>query len=87
MAIKLLADSCLDTTPQLREQLDIDLVPLFIYPREGVEFIDDLNLDVKALLSEMSASREATRTACPSVEEYARRMAQYDECIVITLSS
>lgn len=86
MAIKLLADSCLDTTPQLREQLDIELVPLYIYPREGVEFVDDLNLDVQELLRQMSSSKEATRTACPSVEEYARRMAQYDECIVITLS-
>ncbi len=87
MSIKILADSCLDTTPQLREQLDVELVPLTIYLREDVEFIDDLSLDTGKLLKEMAASKNSPKTACPSVEEYAKRMKAYDECIVITLSS
>ncbi|MEG1269211.1 MAG: DegV family protein [Oscillospiraceae bacterium] len=86
MAIKIIADSCCDTTEELRKELDIDLVPLTIMPAPGVEFLDDLNINIGSLLSEMAKTKEPTRTACPSVDEYARRMEAYDESVVITLS-
>ena len=87
MAIKLIADSCLDTTPELRAQLDIDLIPLTITTAPGVEFVDDLSIDTTELIRQMAASKDPVRTACPSVEAYQKAMEAADESIVITLSS
>ncbi len=87
MSIKLIADSCCDTTPELKEMLDITLVPLTIIPATNIGFVDDANIDLTALLGEMKKSKEPTRTACPSIETYAEAMRASDECIVITLSS
>ncbi len=87
MAIQLIADSCCDTSPALRQALGITLVPLTIIPATNIAFIDDEKIDLGALLGEMKKTKEPTRTACPSVEAYAEAMRQCDECIVVTLSS
>lgn len=86
MSFKIIADSCCDTTPQLREALDIELVPLTVLPSGGEPIVDDASFDQAKLLRAMKASREATRTACPSVDDYAKCMEKYDESLVITLS-
>lgn len=87
MNLKIIADSCCDTTEDLRKELDIELVPLTILPPGGGEIIDDLALDTERLISIMAASAEPVRTACPSVGDYAKRMEKYEECVVITLSA
>ena len=42
-------------------------------------------MDIRELLADMKASKLPPTSACPSPEEYARYMRQYDECLVITL--
>lgn len=87
MAIKIIADSCCDTTPELKASLGITHVPLTIIPATNIGFVDDEKINLQALMEEMKKSKEPTRTACPSVEAYAQAMRACDECIVITLSS
>ncbi|MEG0750523.1 MAG: DegV family protein [Oscillospiraceae bacterium] len=86
MSLAIIADSCCDTTPEIREKLGVILVPLTIESGPN-SFIDDLSLDTDKLLASMDESKEATHSACPSVETYAEHMRNSDESIVVTLSS
>ncbi len=87
MAIKIIADSCCDTTPELKKALGITHVPLTIIPATNICFVDDEKIDLKSLMAEMKKAKDPVRTACPSVEAYADAMRACDECIVITLSA
>lgn len=87
MSIKLIADSCCDLTPALKNLMGLTLIPLKLLVGENIHFTDDETLDTKQLLTEMKRSKTATGTACPSPEEYAAAMRQADECVVVTLSS
>lgn len=86
MAIKIIADSCCDTTPEIREKYDISLVPLILKIPGYGEIRDTLDVDTQQVVDLMAASSEPVRSACPSVEDYAQVMRQYDECVVVTLS-
>lgn len=86
MSIKIIADSCCDTTPELREQLDIDLVPLHITIPGYSDIADTVDIDTDDLIVKMNSTKEPARTACPSVHDYASRMRKEEECIVITIS-
>ena len=85
--LKIIADSCCDTTPKLREKLDITLVPLHIHFSGGLCYTDTLDLDPNVILEEMARDKDAVRTSCPAVEAYAQEMEKHEACIVITLSS
>ena len=85
MAIKLIADSCCDTTAEIREELDLDIVPLRIILESGIEYIDTVDLDVNDLLTNMHKS-SGMKTACPSINDYAQLMYKYDECFIVTLA-
>lgn len=87
MPIKIIADSCCDTTPQLREQLDIAIAPLTIRLPDGKEYVDAPGLDTKEMLDEMHAQDGSAQSNCPSVGEYAELMRQNDASVVVTLSS
>lgn len=85
MKIQILADSCCDTTPAIRNMLGIQTAPLKITV-EGHTFVDDETINVKQLLAEMKASKKSPATAAPSPEEFAALMRQADASFVITLS-
>ena len=85
MAFKLIADSCCDTTAEIREELDLDIVPLRIILASGTEYIDTVDLNVDELLTNMHKS-PGVKTACPSIDDYAQLMYKYDECFLITLA-
>lgn len=87
MAIKIIADSSCDTTPELREQLDIAFAPLTIRLPDGKEFVDVPGFDAEHMLDEMHAQDGSAQSNCPSIEQYAELMRQHAESIVITLSS
>lgn len=57
MEHKIIADSCCDMTPQLRERLGVVSVPLFIRLGEK-EFIDDSTLDLDGFIDEMKYCTE-----------------------------
>lgn len=87
MSINIIADSCCDTTPALKKAIGIDHAPLKLNIPGGISYVDDETLDIKKLLADMKASKEASGSACPSPEEYAEHMRKYDESFVITLSA
>ncbi|HIV87064.1 MAG TPA: DegV family protein [Candidatus Pygmaiobacter gallistercoris] len=87
MSIRILADSCCDLTPALKNLLGVKRVPLELRPSPDQTFVDDDTLDTDALLRAMKASKQATSTACPSPEAYAAAMRECDACVVVTLSS
>lgn len=86
MAIKLIVDSCCDTTAEIRDDLNLAIAPLKIQLSSGKEFEDTLDLDIHEMLDEMKES-SSVKTNCPSVTDYAKYMYDNDECFVITLAS
>lgn len=86
MSIHLIADSCCDLTPELQQTLNMDFAALKIRIDNSV-YVDDGSINIPHLLDEMTSHKEAASSACPSPEDYAQYMRQYDECMVITLSS
>lgn len=86
MKIGIIGDSSCDFTPAQREEYGITIAPLKVIV-EGREFIDDEDLDLPEMLRAIRASKSGASSACPSPEEFASLMRQYDECMVITLSS
>lgn len=86
MNIQIIADSCCDLTQTLRNVLRIKIASLKI-DSNGNNYVDDENIDIKALLADMKASKDAVTTACPSPDDYAKLMQESDASFVITLSS
>ena len=86
MSIRLIADSCCDTTPALHKLWKVHLVPFTLRVGER-EFTDDEALDTEELLAAMEACATAAGSACPSPEAYAQQMRLAEESVVVTLSS
>lgn len=63
--MKLLGDSVLDLTPELKERLGITLVPLTIELKENT-YLDDDNLDLTQLMDDIAKCEEKVLTAAPS---------------------
>ncbi|NLL91890.1 MAG: DegV family protein [Ruminococcaceae bacterium] len=83
--IKIIVDSCCDTTEEMRDEIDLLIAPLKISLSDGYEVVDSLDLDIENLLNRMQKSKWL-KTNCPSVEDYYSLMERCDECIVITLA-
>lgn len=86
MKYKIIADSCCDTTRKIREELDLELVPLRIFLSQGKEYIDTLDLDITSMLDDMKLS-QSVKTTCPSIDDYLKFMYKYDNIFVITLAN
>lgn len=85
MAIKLIVDSCCDTTAEIRDELNLSIAPLKILLSSGTEYEDTLDLDVHEMLDRMKES-SSVKTNCPSVSDYAKYMYDNDACFVVTLA-
>ncbi|WP_352419751.1 DegV family protein [Proteiniborus sp.] len=86
MKFKVIADSCCDFNKELRESVNIKLVPLTIHIDDKV-YTDDENLDIKELLRAMSSSEKAPQTASPSPGDFMREYEEAENIFVVTLSS
>jgi len=86
MSVEIVADSGCDSSAEIREELDLELVPLTIMVPNHPELKDDIDLDTEYLLDIMNAEKEPARSACASIDDYAKRMLAYDESVFITLS-
>lgn len=87
MAVQIFADSCCDMTPELLRATGAQLIPLTVISPDGEEMVDDSTLDFERLLTSMRTNKtDPARSACPSVDAYAEKMASADACVVITLS-
>ena len=83
---KIVADSSCDLNDELKEKLDIGLVPLKIDIKEQ-GFVDNESLDVKKLIRAMKNSDESVKTSSPSPGDFLKEYEKGDNVFVVTLSS
>lgn len=86
MKIQLIADSCCDVTPAMRNTLHLQNAPLKITVGGKNHYTDDGTIKIKTLLADMKESKMPIATAAPSPEDYASLMRESEAAIVVTLS-
>lgn len=86
MTYKIIGDSCLDLTEELKKDSHFQKVPLTLQVGD-VTVIDDETFDQKAFLDLVRKSPDCPKTACPSPEQFKNAYTCEEENIfVITLS-
>lgn len=83
---QIIADSCCDFTPQLREQLEVVSVPLTLRLGER-EFVDDETLSLPQFMADMAANSGQAGSAAPAPMLYQQAMQGAKASFAITLSS
>lgn len=83
---KIVADSSCDLNQELKEKLNIELVPLKINIGEKL-YIDDENISIKEFLKNMKDSKTPVRTASPSPNDFMKEYEKGENIFVVTLSS
>ena len=87
MSYKIIGDSCLDLTDELKKDPRFQMVPLTLQV-DNTQVIDDETFDQKSFLKLVKASPNCPKTACPSPETFKKAYECPEEDIyVITLSS
>lgn len=87
MGYKIIGDSCLDLTREMRGDPKFQIVPLTLQV-DDVTMTDDEAFDQKAFLELVRKGRGCPKTACPSPEAFKRAYECEEEDIyVLTLSS
>lgn len=88
MTYKIIGDSCLDLTEELKKDSGFQMIPLTLQVG-NVQVIDDETFDQSAFIEMVKACPECPKTACPSPESFkkAYEEADADAVFVITLSN
>ncbi len=87
MGYKIIGDSCLDLTEELKRDQRFQMVPLTLQVDDHM-VIDDETFDQKAFLKMVAESAECPKSACPSPEAFKKAMECPEEDVfIITLSS
>ncbi len=86
--IKIVADSGCDILDVFKSEdfTKFESVPLRLIV-DGVEYIDDENLDVDKFLEIMENSKSGSKSAAPSPSDYLKAFGDADEIYVLTISS
>ena len=84
---KIIGDSCLDLTEELKADPRFQTIPLTLQVGEA-QILDDATFDQKAFLEKVKACPECPHTACPSPEAFRKAYedADAEAVFVITLS-
>ena len=86
MSYKIIGDSCLDLTDDLKKDPHFQIIPLNLQV-EHTQVIDDETFDQKKFLELVRSSSECPQTACPSPEKFKEAFeCDVDQIFVITLS-
>ena len=86
MSYKIIGDSCLDLTADLKKDPHFQIIPLTLQV-EHTQVIDDETFDQKKFLELVRSSSECPQTACPSPEKFKEAFeCDVDQIFVITLS-
>ncbi|WP_312502165.1 DegV family protein [Lacrimispora sp.] len=86
MSYKIIGDSCLDITADLKKDPHFQIIPLILQVG-NTQVIDDETFDQKSFLELVKSSSECPKTACPSPELYKEAFeCDADQVFVITLS-
>lgn len=87
MKYKIIGDSCLDLTGEMRQNPIFQTIPLTLQVDDTM-VIDDETFDQKRFIEMVKASPNCPKTACPSPEAFRNAMAcDADWVFIITLSS
>lgn len=88
MTYKIIGDSCLDLTEELKKDPGFQMIPLTLQVG-NVQVTDDETFDQSAFIEMVKACPECPKTACPSPESFkkAYEEADADAVFVITLSN
>lgn len=87
MSYKIIGDSCLDLTEELKKNPQFQIVPLTLQVDDTM-VIDDETFDQLAFIEMVKASPNCPKSACPSPEAFKNAYACEEEDVyVITLSS
>ena len=88
MTYKIIGDSCLDLTEELKKDPGFQMIPLTLQVG-NVQVIDDETFDQSAFIEMVKACPECPKTACPSPESFkkAYEEADADAVFVSTLSN
>ena len=86
MSYKIIGDSCLDLTADLKKDPHFQIIPLTLQV-EHTHVIDDETFDQKKFLELVRSSSECPQTACPSPERFKEAFeCDAEQIFVITLS-
>lgn len=86
MSYKIIGDSCLDLTADLKKDPHFQIIPLTLQV-EHTQVIDDETFDQKKFLELVRSSSECPQTACPSPERFKEAFeCDVEQIFVITLS-
>lgn len=87
MAYKIIGDSCLDLTRELKKDPMFQMIPLTLQV-DDTQVIDDETFDQNAFLKLVKESPNCPKTACPSPESFKKAYECEEEWVfVITLSN
>ena len=81
----IVADSCCDLPQGYKEKFDIEHVPLTLQ-LDGVDYVDDENLDVSEYLQKMK-NAGSVKTAAPSPKLFMDKFEMAKEIFCVTMSS
>ena len=84
MINKIVADSSCDLNEDLKQRMDVKLVP-FKIDIDDDSFVDDKNMDICELIRKMHASPNPIKTSCPSPGDFANEY-DADNVFVVTIS-
>ena len=87
MEYRIIGDSCLDLTPEMKKEGKIKIVSLTLQV-DGVDFIDDDSFDQKKFIKAVAEFEGCPKSSCPSPEEYKKAFGE-DEVTAfgVTLSA
>lgn len=87
MTYKIIGDSCLDLTEELKKDPHFQMIPLTLQV-DDVQVTDDETFDQKAFLELVKNGRDCPKTACPSPEKFKEAFeCDAESVFVITLSN
>lgn len=86
MTYKIIGDSCLDLTEELKADPHFQTIPLTLQV-DDVQIIDDESFDQQVFLDLVKKSKDCPKTACPSPEKFKKAFeCDADAVFVVTLS-
>lgn len=84
--MRIVADSSCDLTQEMKDKMDITLVPLTISVGDK-HFRDDETLSIEEMLSAIDSSNDVPRSACPSPQDFINAFLEKGSVFAVTLTS
>lgn len=87
MTYKIIGDSCLDLTEELKKDPHFQMIPLTLQV-DDVQVIDDESFDQRSFLELVRKGKDCPKTACPSPEKFKEAFeCEAENVFVVTLSN